>query len=214
MTTSVKTGSFRARVEEAQREVQTIEQKLEQPRLALTKTQARKADMVQGLREARIQEAMGGRPEQTVAALKHDLEALSEDVESAEARTVGLQRAVTSAKAELDTAKQHLRQAQLSCCEKLAPQFADRMWQDIHNAHSAQLDLIALVRTMQDLGFHPREIAHLFPRYLLFFEISSSFEAESLKLEKKAWPAFGDRRVGNDLIAGQMEEFLEQLKGL
>lgn len=214
MTTAVTTGSFRARVEKAQREVQMIEQKVEQARLALTRTQARKADMERALREARIQEATGGRPEQTVAALKHDLEALTEDVETAEARTVGFQRAATSAKAELDTARQDLRRAQLSHCEKLAAQFAERMWQRAHELHQAQLDLITLGRTMQQLGFDSRETGPLLPVQLLYCEITSGLHGKSLERGEKPWPYMGDRRVSNAQLVGPMGALRAELEGL
>lgn len=214
MTTAVKTGSFRAMVEKALEEVRTIEQKLEQALAALTETQARKASVERELREARIAEATGGRPAQTVADLKHALEALTEDVETAEARTVGLQRAATSATAELDTARQDLRRAQLSHCEKLAAQFAETMWQRAHELHQAQLDLIALARTMQPLGFHEAETRHLFPVHLLYCEITSGLQGESLKRGEKPWPYMGDRKTGNDLIAPQMEGLRAELEGL
>lgn len=214
MTTAVKTGSFQARVEEAQQEVRTIEQKLEQAHIALTERQGRKAEVERVLREARIQEATGGRPAQTVADLKHAVEALTEDVENAEARTVGLQRVATSAKAEVDTARQDLRRAQLSHCEKLAAQLAEAMWQRAHELHQAQLDLITLGRTMQGLGFTSRETGPLLPIQLLYCEITSGLHGKSLERGEKPWPYMGDRRVSNELIALQMENLREELEAL
>jgi hypothetical protein len=214
MTTAVKTGSFRARVEEAQQEVRMTEQTLAEAHIALSERQALKAEKERALREARIQEATGGHPGQMVADLKHDLEALTEGVEIAEARTVGLQRAVMSKKGELDTAKQHLRRVQLSHAEKLAAKFAETMWQRAHELHQTQLDLISLGRVMQNLGFTSRETGPLLPVQLLYCEISSGLHGKALERGEKPWPYMGDRRTSNELIAGQMAGFRAELEAL
>lgn len=214
MRTTTKAGLLSAAIREAEAESTAIQRQCEEAQAQSTNLLAKRLSLEAALQEAKITESMGGAPPRSLAELAGEFEVVRQSVESAEARSIGLQRALDAAQAKIESAKQALQKAQLAHAEKLAPQFCHRMWQDIQNAHSAQLDLIALVRTLQNLGFHPREIAHLFPRYLLFFEIGSSFEAESLKREKKAWPAFGDRRVGNELIGPQMENLRAELEAL
>lgn len=137
-----------------------------------------------------------------------------EEVKALESEIAGLFKAAKAAKAELAEAKQDLRRGQREHAEKLAAQFVETMWQRAHALHQAQLDLIALIRTMQNLGFDSRETGPIAPVYLLYAEITSGLHGESMKRDKKAWPLMGDRRTSNEMIAGQMAALRGELEAL
>ena len=202
-----KERPLHAAIETAEAEAEAVSQEFEQARATSAALRAKAADIEAKVKEARIAEAMGEAPSR--ADLKAVLGDLSEEIESADARVIGLQRRLTAASARLTSAKDALRREKLALINKLGVEAAATMHNRCLALHQDQQELLALAQTAREQGFNGADFAEAIPVYLLHVQLVSTYGGGD-----KLLPKMGDRYNPSSLFAPRVAEILEQFEAL
>ncbi len=205
--TMVMEGACHAKVAAAKSRLDGIERELCEASQAIAELSARKNELTEALREARIQQSMGRSPARAIGDLKADLASIDEDLETADARLVGLQRLKAGEAEMLASAWEALRVAHEDWFRRRAGTIRDRMERAAQELAAAQRTGIAVLRSMQRLGIDEAVQREVMPLHFVYLELVVSHGGDS-----KCWPRLGDRRTGD--LADELREIGERLQEL
>lgn len=201
-------GPLHAKLVTAEAEIHRIEGELKAAREAAASLSARQKEVDGALREARVEEAMGRQPKRSIADVKADLAALAEDLETAEARVIGLDRLKAEAAQWLVMVKMELEDRKLAWLTRRATEVRETMEEAARALAEAQRKVIALARVMANHPGLKNKLAELLPSHLIWAELSDGHGPS------KYWPQMGDRKVSNELLAEEMSGINEAIEGL
>ena len=204
-----KTGPLNNALHEAQRSLNGTQGLVAQFKEELEQLRANDKELSARINEALIAEEMGTAPADDVASLRRERLELADAIERQGARVTAFQRRLEEQdSAQCMAASETLRLATVSWVEDRGKQIRERWNQILLDAQGVQRDAIALTRLLGRLN-----IKGLLQRDL---DLSDMVHAEvvSLRGVPKDWPAMGDRKTGNELIAPQMAGLRADLEAL